>query len=178
MGADMIVSGMWFDGEPKVEQAKAAIAEAIRTEPYAHVLEAAADFMLIELYDDEHMGELIEAVAANEGVTSQARARLVSNYHDLLDEFAATLDSREVAWWSYGSVRLYLTGGMSWGDSPSEAMDVWDRVFWDEENPYAHLLRVAMGLCTASDRPEHAGQPVVEISVTPPAASPFIRPAA
>ncbi len=39
-------------------------------------------------------------------------------------ERALTCGSRELDWFQLGPYRLYLTGGLSWGDSPTELFDV------------------------------------------------------
>ena len=35
--------------------------------------------------------------------------------------------SREVTWNRYGHVKEWLTGGMSWGDQPTEAFELWSQ---------------------------------------------------
>src|SRR4051794_37600621 len=58
--------------------------------------------------------------------------------HHLLDRFAASLQRRDVARYRFdngtdddghGGVDAYVTGGLSFGDSPTDAYDAWDIVF-------------------------------------------------
>lgn len=42
---------------------------------------------------------------------------------ELVEEtLTETIDCREVTWWNFVHGKLYLTGGMSWGDDPTESM--------------------------------------------------------
>ncbi len=75
--------------------------------------------------------------------------------HQLLDEFAASLQGRDVARFRFdnaanygGGVDAYVTGGLSWGGAPTGAYDAWDIVFDTDRFPagWCDRLGAACGL--------------------------------
>jgi len=44
--------------------------------------------------------------------------------YDLVDELRKAWGARDTAFLQYGDQRVFLTGGMSWGDSPGETFDL------------------------------------------------------
>lgn len=44
--------------------------------------------------------------------------------YDLVDELRKTWGDRDTVFLQYGDQRVFLTGGMSWGDSPGETFDL------------------------------------------------------
>ena len=76
--------------------------------------------------------------------------------HRLLDSFAASLQRRDVARFRFdnatdntgGGLDAYVTGGLSFGDSPTDAYDAWDIVFDTDRFPagWCDRLGAACGL--------------------------------
>jgi hypothetical protein len=77
--------------------------------------------------------------------------------HQLLDEFAASLQGRDVARFRFdntaddndgGGVDAYVTGGLSSGGGPTDAYDAWDIVFETDRFPegWCDRLGAACGL--------------------------------
>jgi hypothetical protein len=83
---------------------------------------------------------------------------IIEYYNNLIDEVESTLKSREVAALRIGKNILgYITGGMSWGDSPTEAFDSWFKLFreYDDDwcgNPYSEKIGKAYGLVELEER--------------------------
>lgn len=65
----------------------------------------------------------------------------------LVDDFAESLDSQDVDGLDLGPVTVYVTGGLSHGDSPSEAAATWGRLL-DPDAPWYDPLHRALGLLT------------------------------
>lgn len=77
------------------------------------------------------------------------RAAAEHRLHRLLDEFAASLQGRDVARFRFdnpadsgGSVDAYLTGGLSSGGGPTDAYDAWDIVFDTDRFPLGWCVRL------------------------------------
>lgn len=67
--------------------------------------------------------------------TEHLRQVAEQELHTLLDLFARSLHTREVHRYLFSSVEAYTTGGLSNGDSPTDAYDDWDIVFDDHRFP-------------------------------------------
>lgn len=81
----------------------------------------------------------------------------------LVDDFAESLDSQEVDGLDLGPVTVYVTGGLSYGDAPTEAATTWGRLL-DPDAPWSTALRRALGLLSpAPDGTSEAGQFTVTI---------------
>jgi hypothetical protein len=81
------------------------------------------------------------------GLADTLRAEAEQALHAHLDQLAASLHSRAVAHHRFGNepnaIDAYTTGGMSWGDPPTDAYATWDVVLDDGAHPPTHLAAAA-----------------------------------
>lgn len=108
MGADMLIASLVI-GEGQRPEFKAAH-RAVDALTAAEVVEAEEFCDLPDL------------------ATSEGLRTLREDLHLRLDELERALDSREFTWTSVRGATVYVTGGLSWGESPTEAFDVVDRL--------------------------------------------------
>lgn len=68
----------------------------------------------------------------------------------MVEEFVNSLDSRQVTMHVLGNVWVHITGGLSWGDDPTEAFQIWDVLFSPLVLPeqWQHEIGAALGLMT------------------------------
>lgn len=57
-----------------------------------------------------------------------------------VEEVFASLEYRDVTTWYYKNVVFYLTGGMSWGDSPTDTYDCFMKFSLLPDKVLEHLL--------------------------------------
>lgn len=90
----------------------------------------------------EAAGELVAAVLdADPSAAAKARERLLVAYQGAMTDFLSTFcGSREVDARSYGPATMWLTAGMSWGDSPTDAFDSWCNILDPESHPLAEVV--------------------------------------
>ena len=123
MGADMLLAGFvasqeFAKGDLKYrEQRKKAMLEE---------LEKVSVDDLIELGD--YMGD------------SEDLPNLKTIAKEAIEEAFNNLDSRDVTTWYYGKVVFFLTGGMSWGDSPTDSYDAFQKMSLLPDKILNHLL--------------------------------------
>lgn len=60
--------------------------------------------------------------------TEQGLQALRADLHRRLDELEQALDGREFNWITVRGANVYVTGGLSWGDSPTQAFKVVNRL--------------------------------------------------
>lgn len=58
-------------------------------------------------------------------------SEVVAALHAVLKEVEDSLHGRDVGSWRLGPLIIFESGGMSWGDAPTDACDVWWK--WDDE---------------------------------------------
>ena len=78
--------------------------------------------------------------------------------------------SREVDTLRIGPLHGWATGGLSWGDLPTEAMDCWHRTIMtsgddDYDNPYADLCYRSLGLVEFAPDPDNPARPYVSVRI-------------
>jgi hypothetical protein len=123
MGADMLLAGFVVSREfaegtlEYREQRKKAMLEE---------LEKLSIDDLIELGD--YMGD------------SEDLPNLKTIAKEAIEEAFNNLDSRDVTAWYYDKVAFFLTGGMSWGDSPTDSYDAFQKVSLLPDKILNHLL--------------------------------------
>lgn len=107
MGADLFIAALVIDQarEPDFAAAKALIERLGRED--------------VELPDEfyEHDLETAEGIAGVRCLTAEA-----------LDDLECGLVSREVEWIDVRGARVFITGGMSWGDSPTQLFETITRL--------------------------------------------------
>lgn len=132
MGADLILSTLWTDGrELDSNLAKKLVREALLNEQDETNLVRAASFTGTPL------DELSAAVvAADPEAQASWRGKLADAYDKTIDEFISSLSNRDVTTVRIGPLLGYATGGMSWGDDPSDTYTEWERFFADGDSPW------------------------------------------
>ena len=146
----MMTMVLWVENDPfeaaggtaaVAERMTSAVSTAIMDEQDRGILGAAARWVGAELDD-----LAAEVVLADPEADRAWRSRICSGYADEIADFASSLTGREVDVIELGTLRGLVTGGLSWGDEPTDTFGVWSRMFrepgdFDEDgNPYAELL--------------------------------------
>ena len=118
MGADLIIATLWIreDAKPDWEKAE-AMAKAIRYgeegESFPSVASEGAIYDEIQhMPDDEAEARLQEALTDH--------LQLV---RDAVDNYATEDGRRDLTATQFAGWLVYVTGGMSWGDSPGDLFD-------------------------------------------------------
>ncbi len=88
------------------------------------------------------------------------RAEAEQVLHAHLDQFAASLHSRAVAHDRFGhtpvAIDAYTPGGMSWGDTPTDAYAAWDVVL--DDGAYPPTWPIHLGAAAGLLHPHGAGR--------------------
>lgn len=168
MGADMIATVLWTEnGKLYKEQALAALRAVIDAETDYDMLYEAA------VYVGADVDELaIEVILADPEADASWRAKILTGYEKVIDKLEESFRSRDVSTIALDPLVGYITGGLSWGDTPTDSMDLWEKILWEDDpdsraHPYAsvlyrHLLVRGPGWDT-SQRP---GTTVAQITLT------------
>lgn len=109
MGADLILSHAWIwkDRQPNLRRGVAHL-EDLAEKPLD---QWPTDFRELELIEDDQKA-------------------VVKQLYDDYDQFVAGIGGhrRDVSWIEVGPYMIYLTGGMSQGDPPTDATEIFDRL--------------------------------------------------
>lgn len=102
--------------------------------------------------------ELAEAVLeVDEAAQRQRRDTIYHEAAKRLEAFESSLSgARDVNAFTFGDLHLWVTGGTTWGDSPSESYDVWNLLFFDTDYsgcPWGDELYHAYGFIENIPRP-------------------------
>jgi len=121
MGADLIIATLWIreDAKPDWEKAE-AMAKAIRYgeegESFPSVASEGAIYDEIQhMPDDEAEARLQEALADHLKVV-----------RDAVDSYATEDGRRDLTATQFAGWLVYVTGGMSWGERPTELAQTFD----------------------------------------------------
>ena len=121
MGADLIVSSFYTKEDWKAPE---------------KILDLATQMLL----PDDKLAEAWETRESeiwssnppfSEEAEQPSRADLVNEIRVALEDFFKTLDYRDVSWLGPHTneagipIRQWITGGLSWGDAPTESSEVW-----------------------------------------------------
>jgi hypothetical protein len=152
MGSDMLVREVYLPAGTTLDlpAVKIAASELCRT--------ATIDDLRILLEEDwisdDSLTDLDDWTAqATTGRAEKLRGSAENRLHELLDEFAASLQARDVARFRFdngtdsgagGGVDAYVTGGLSSGDGPTDAYDAWDIVFDTDRFPDGWCERIGV----------------------------------
>lgn len=143
MGADLLVSVLWSDGKPlSADKGIAAVREVLFVETDLEILNAAAEFVGLKGLDDLTAAVLL----ADEDARISYCEKILSGYKETIETFIDRLNSRQVNQIHFGDCIGYVTGGMSWGDSPTDVFEEWEQLFYNDEesggswNPYKNTL--------------------------------------
>jgi hypothetical protein len=152
MGFDMLVRDLYLPAGTTLDLAAA-------TATVSRLCRTASLDDLRTLLDTDVLTDA--GVAADPGWAEHAllssapdlRAAAEQQLHRQLHQFAASLSGRDVARFRFDSdagtgVEAYVTGGLSWGDSPTDAYDRWDIVYDTDQLPpgWADQIGAALGL--------------------------------
>ena len=78
----------------------------------------------------EHLGDMLDADASIEPDLQWGREQLCSKLLSAYDQTFEDTGSREIAELSLGGLTFLVSGGMSWGDDPTEAGPLLRRLDW------------------------------------------------
>lgn len=144
MGADLIIATLWATLGPEHEH-------IVQDKPFMHrdplldwqaghdyidtltwdrdTIKNAAGWSSLALSDDEE-------VDLDEGDISTLVQGVRKELHGQLNEMQQSIEggSRDVDARIFGDCIMFLSGGPSWGDSPTEAAELW--WYWDEVEEY------------------------------------------
>lgn len=141
MGADMIAEILWTEnGELAKDKTLQMLRAAIDAETDWDTLYEAAR------YANADVDELArEVILADPVANASWRAKIVDGYAQRIDELTQSFRSREVTTITLGPLIGYLSAGLSWGETPTEVMDEWNTILFDDDpetraHPYTHLL--------------------------------------
>ena len=143
MGADLIISTLWAElGLPEEREVggksitfrppllnwKAGHDHIDSLTWSAEEIEQATQWSNLYIEDDE----TIDADASNADLVAAVRKQL----HAKLTEMQESIEGgwRDVDARIFGDAILFLSGGMSWGDMPTEAGELWSS--WEDINEY------------------------------------------
>lgn len=143
MGADLLVTVLWTDGKPLDEgKAVEAVRQVLFKETDLEVLNAAAEFLGLSPLED-----LAGAVIFADEVAKAAYfEKLLAEYRKTIKVFVDGLSSRQVSTITFGGCLGYVTGGMSWGDAPTDKFDEWQEILFNDGetgllwNPYRNEI--------------------------------------
>jgi hypothetical protein len=142
MGADMTLDILWTkDGKIDKEYAEVKLKELILAETDVDVLNQAH----LYLFGKEIDPLTLAVIKQVEGKT--ICDSLVNGYMKRIYELENSFNSQEVTTVRLGKDIIgYATGGLSWGDNPTEAQDDWYEFLFsgenddDEGNPYGYAI--------------------------------------
>ena len=123
MGADMTLAGF-------ATSRQFAQGDTIFREQRKHALLAAIDLL--------EARELVD-FGASYG-DSEDISDLKNLAKETVEEVFKSLEYRNVTTWYYKKVVFYFTGGMSWGDSPTDTYDCFDKFSSLPDKVLEHLL--------------------------------------
>lgn len=106
MGADITLACVWFSKDAYLEAECSNIKKQVNALPDGD-LEVLADHMF--LLDDEYEPEM--------------RPDVIEDICDVVDKAFKSFNLRDVAWLHHKGEIGYITGGMSYGDSPTGSYD-------------------------------------------------------
>jgi hypothetical protein len=142
MGADMMHAVVWtVQGQIRSAEAFEAVSAAILAETDRETLKYAAEFA-----GRSPLEELAAEVALVDPEADRLyREAIIAGYQEVLNEFEDSLRGRDVSTITVGPLVGYLTGGMTWGDDPTDAYTHWYRLFDEPDmewggNPYRYLM--------------------------------------
>ena len=151
MGFDMLVRDLYLPAGTTLDlaAARAAVTRLCRT--------AGLDDLRTLLDNDVITDDTLTGPdGSDRALTARAdglRTAAEQQLHRLLQAFASSLRRRDVARFRFDhdtgtGVDAYLTGGCSWGDSPTDAYDSWDIVYDTDRLPdgWADQIGAACGL--------------------------------
>lgn len=167
MGADMLLSVIWTrKGEINIENAVKTIKEAALLEKDPDMIALLNSFTGNAHAGDELAVEVM--LVSNDGTKEAWAEEIAQSYRMYFNTLKESLGSREVVEIHLGDLVGYATGGMSWGDTPTDCMNTWDGLLFDSDpewgNPYADMCYASLGFVSFSGNGEY-GQPVASITV-------------
>lgn len=108
MGADFTLTSIVEVGDMKLEEREKLMID------YARNIEDNQITLFLDFYEQFH----------GEDSLPDDVKKIRKDVIDCIREFFEAIDSRDVTLFSLGNSRMILTGGMSWGDAPTDSYDV------------------------------------------------------
>jgi len=149
MGADMLLLTLWVENDQKklpTQKTLDLLRNLLTNETNPDTLQDAADYVGVGHRDSE-LNELAREARRHDPEMHTAWINaILDGYKNNLEELEKSLDNRDVAQSTLGNLTSYSTGGISWGDSPSDTYDHWYSLLYDPYepgyggNPYAEEI--------------------------------------
>jgi hypothetical protein len=114
MGADLIWTGVWLNGNKKPEARKKAVLKHLSKMPIRE-----EDW---ECFYDQTSGEV-----PLDDEDNIDKDQILEDAKKVIEEFFDSWNYRDVGSMGYYSAEFLFTAGMSWGDGPTESYDVFRR---------------------------------------------------
>lgn len=170
MGADMmslmILTDQTKNYEDLIDAANTAFDQAWDAENDRTSFEAVASWVGVSPTNDLAAEVTWSLPDKREEWRSAVRDRYRESIAEVIEPFGG---HRQVSVWQLGGLRAYITGGLPFGDSPTETFDVWEEFFRHEadaadldipHNPYAGIIWRAIAVTeepwSRNVRPEYA----------------------
>jgi hypothetical protein len=158
MGADMLLRSIYL---PAGQDLNLDAAKATATELAANASLADLRILVQQGWIGEQHLSTVDPGDDELATHAQAlRAEAEQVLHAHLDQFAASLHSRAVAHYRFGhtpvAIDAYTTGGMSWGDTPTDAYAAWDVVL--DDGVYPPTWPIHLGAAAGLLHPHGAGR--------------------
>lgn len=156
MGADLITTYLWFELGPEEERTVGANTYRVRPPKLDWAAGRRAATTLVRNWDDgkleTYLNQDDDTLDGDEDTPVDRAAKVADATDRLLkefDELKADFDQggRDIDGRTFLDVGFYMTGGMSWGDGPTETYDRWTRWYDDDEYgiPEGHKVMAAIG---------------------------------
>lgn len=127
MGADMVLGSFFIRGKAPIKQ----VSDTIR--------------YIEDNFNLEEWEHFADDRGILPGTEEDYDNQLKENVLNWLKTFGDCLSSREVADFTFGDTTLYISGGISWGDSPTEASDYFYLIY-DIPYQYQEMMGIVSGL--------------------------------
>jgi len=167
VGMDMMIMVIWTnEGRIETENAKKVIRERLRNEDRRDVMG-----WLNEWVGNENMDPLtVEVILADPSCKELWVEKMGAAFDHGFEEFKGTFESREVSTVQCGPLVGYVTGGATWGDSPTSVWDEWNAFLFDEDmgygNPYGRECYEALGFVSFRNDYVSVGSMVADITIS------------
>ena len=116
MGADMLISFVYFKQGINLESIKKKMLE-----------KADEPVIIAELLGKPEEGPRLLLQENDE--EPKTFAEMTKRFKDTINEVFNSLGYRDVSYFDFMGYTIYITGGLSWGDVPTETYNTFDR-FW------------------------------------------------
>jgi predicted nuclease with TOPRIM domain len=123
MGADMLIQYIYFKQGIDLESIKKKMLERADTPTLIAELLGKPD-------ESQYQAPYIKVELGQENEEHKTFEEMVEEFKDTINEVFGSLELRDVSSFDFMGYTIFITGGLSWGDSPTETFDTFER-FWE-----------------------------------------------